>query len=808
MREEISDVNIIIGNNIIRAHQLVLASHSSYLETVLSQVSSGDQETEVGLSLSMWSLESVTSMMHFLYSGQMLCQVTGLTELLSLAHTLQLRGMITQLEQLQTSLVSTPAHTVVSEMINNDDINNASFITLTGLDNLDEADISLGDEALTGLGNNPDLETPVQSPQSVNNVQTLDMTELNTDFISCSHCNSCFNTDEELSKHQDSVHKNSKIQLENCDGFVFTCANCEFYTEEKSCFDQHVAQCPASFTMSVAETEKVQSNQNEKQFPCPECGKAFSRSYQLKVHSRLHTGERPYKCDKCDRGFIESTALRNHKATHNEDKPHKCTVCDKAFRDKGNLKQHVATHSNDRPFKCPVCDQRFTFKRNMMRHAEMHKKNNHLNEYTIYKCDVCIKIFASSEELIEHSNLEHPDTDIPNSKVFKCNLPKCQRVFPTEEGYMSHVELVHDEKPNESTVTYSCQFCGVQFVNEKTLKLHLKKFHANTGGFQCALCQKRFRTECELKGHMQDHTDKKRKYVCDYCSKAWAKPSDLKKHIRVHTGDKPFQCQDCDKKFSDKSLYLKHRRIHTGEQMFVCGVCDKKFQVQANLEKHMKTHTSASFACSACGKKFYDEVTLGAHINLHKGVNPYNCSFCGKEFVHQYDLTKHERTHTGYKPFKCGICKRQFSDNSSLRKHEKRHLIVKSSEKFLCYGCGKDFLKEEAFFKHATLFCSGSHKKKKCFGKPKECPDTFPPNATLRCLHCKVTLHTKVEFLNHLDNENCKGPLYARMSSAAGDKKPEEAKDVMTAISHLNEVIQTIESPNHSDMLASNTVIE
>ena len=130
-------------------------------------------------------------------------------------------------------------------------------------------------------------------------------------------------------------------------------------------------------------------------------------------------------------------------------------------------------------------------------------------------------------------------------------------------------------------------------------------------------------------------------------------------------------------------------------------------------------------------------------------------------------------------------------------------------------------MKEEAFFKHATMFCAGSHKNRKCFGKPKEVPDNFPPGATLRCLNCKLTLQGKEDFANHLTKEDCKGPLYARMSGdqtievqAEKDYEPSdkvkasvskyvnikplsktEEPNVIKAISHLTEVIQTIKSP-------------
>ena len=161
---------------------------------------------------------------------------------------------------------------------------------------------------------------------------------------------------------------------------------------------------------------------------------------------------------------------------------------------------------------------------------------------------------------------------------------------------------------------------------------------------------------------------------------------------------------------------------------------------------------------------------------------------------------------------------------------------MSSNEQVLCFGCGKNFQKEEAFFKHATLFCSGSHKNKKCLGKPKEVPDTFPPGAIIRCLNCKVTLTDREDFVSHLEIPDCKGPMYAKMSgepdsqsTAASEtsglkiitvseervaetittivniepveQRNPEIKDnsVMKAISHLNEVIQTIKSPSGLD---------
>ena len=836
MREEFSDVNLVVGSSVIAAHGLVLAAHSSLLHTILGDREATEprqQETvlhladKTSLALHGFSLESVTKMVHFLYSGELISDLAGLSELRSLALTLHLPSLLLHIEELHSRLSASvqeafcPTPGDFSEeadiIANNcDDINNASFITLGALENLVEGEMMVGEEEMVVADGERDtvqlLETPVQTPdqspvhnEDYTDVQTIDMTVINENGL------------EEPTQ--------GCIELDKCDGFVFTCMHCDFYTEDKTSYEEHVNNfhveevyscetCNKSFSSSVLLEEHKILHVGAKSYKCNTCGKAFSKPYHLKVHNRLHTGERPFKCDQCQRTFIDHSSLQSHKRTHTEDKPHKCKICDKAFRDRSNLRQHETTHK-ERQFQCRTCGQAFSFKRNMLRHEEMHKNKPRTEQ--IFKCDNCMKIFSTQSELVEHNQTEHPNVSTNSSKNFayKCVQKKCQRVFPTETMFLSHVELVHEDKDvAEEEGPYSCQFCGVQFINIKTLRQHLKTFHANFGDFKCDFCNKKFKSECDLKSHMKDHTDKKRKYVCNYCSKAWEKPSDLVKHIRVHTGEKPFKCEvtGCDKSFSDKSLFLKHSRTHSGAEslMYVCGVCDKKFKVQANLEKHMKTHTNASYACSACGKKFYCEISLGAHINLHKGVNPYSCQFCGKEFMHSSDLQKHERVHTGVKPFKCEYCKKQFSDGSTLKKHERRHLNVTSNEQFLCFGCGKHFMKEEAFFKHATLFCNG--RIKKCFGKPKEVPDNFPPGATLRCLNCKITLKGKEEFNDHLAIEHCKGPLYARISSTSSQKNiqlsvttpnvvvPEnEPKDnsssVIKAISHLTEVIQSINSP-------------
>ncbi|KAI8809483.1 hypothetical protein BJ742DRAFT_676737 [Cladochytrium replicatum] len=67
---------------------------------------------------------------------------------------------------------------------------------------------------------------------------------------------------------------------------------------------------------------------------CEQCGKRFTRKFNLGQHMRIHSGRKPYVCqvENCGMAFVRDyDRKRHHISVHDLDKPFKCTHCDLQF---------------------------------------------------------------------------------------------------------------------------------------------------------------------------------------------------------------------------------------------------------------------------------------------------------------------------------------------------------------------------------------------------------------------------------------------------------------------------------------------
>ncbi|XP_062544083.1 transcription factor grauzone-like [Armigeres subalbatus] len=415
------------------------------------------------------------------------------------------------------------------------------------------------------------------------------------------------------------------------------CVECNCIFKDKSSYANHMFL--------------VHTPDDQKQFKCDRCEKAFAAEDLLNSHITWHeeVEKRNHRCQICNKYFISSRNLENHNLNHHQfgessnqdmsmgeaglelDESSKSSRLKRTAEDLAKeddlIKQFVALNCS----KCDFVGETF----NKLSYHALKKHN--MNTHSVICCD---KKFGKRQRLYEHC-LRHLNPD-----HFKCDI--CGKTYADSSGLQIHKWWIHtpiSERP------FKCDICGAAFVKDYLLKQHTK-WHVNKERKThfCDICNRSYSNSMQLRAHQQKKHGAVCDWVCDICAKGFIHRSLLEEHRLTHTEEGlaslKMQCEKCQRWLINKKSYLRHRRR-----------C---------------LDTSGPVTCDICGKESVNEAALMGHKNFHHSKRPlFRCTFCGKECKTQLRLKEHEATHTGVVLYQCPHCPRTSNSSSNMYTHKK-----------------------------------------------------------------------------------------------------------------------------------------
>ncbi|XP_055618640.1 zinc finger protein 260-like [Toxorhynchites rutilus septentrionalis] len=199
--------------------------------------------------------------------------------------------------------------------------------------------------------------------------------------FSCDRCDAVFGSQTEMRSHNKKVHPSPK-QMTECPecGKVLSVGSLYSHRKIHSNGPKYTCEeCNKTFVQKInyIHHRKKHLPNDERPFPCGECGKAFHEKSHLQRHLFFHSNERPFTCETCGKTYKTERCLKVHSAVHNAERPFVCTECNKGFLSSSKLRQHSNIHSGLRPHKCKYCTRDFTNFPNWLKHIRRRHKVDH-----------------------------------------------------------------------------------------------------------------------------------------------------------------------------------------------------------------------------------------------------------------------------------------------------------------------------------------------------------------------------------------------------------------------------------------------
>ncbi|KAJ9591177.1 hypothetical protein L9F63_002294, partial [Diploptera punctata] len=205
--------------------------------------------------------------------------------------------------------------------------------------------------------------------------------------------------------------------------------------------DAGLLSCPVCQTYKTVTAVKLDNHikihGETRAYTCPDCGKGFKQSSQLRNHRVMHldrkSGPVPRwyaskRCDICFKSYADSKCLKKHiQAVHSKLRPYVCQVCGHASARRAMLQMHLRQHTGEKPYGCTLCDYRTGDHNSLRRHTMRHTGQRP------YRCPHCDYSAIQSNSYKNHLRSKHPGLQ----GLFSCT--QCSFRTVSQEGFLQHV---------------------------------------------------------------------------------------------------------------------------------------------------------------------------------------------------------------------------------------------------------------------------------------------------------------------------------------------------------------------------------
>ncbi len=233
----------------------------------------------------------------------------------------------------------------------------------------------------------------------------------------CRICPAAFKEARKLRRHENNVHKDTKLHCPKCDR-VYSCQDSlqrHLAISHENAKIYKCTDCPRQFQTQQSLRDHIRAVHEKKMYECHRCNKKYCYRENLHRHVAVIHRNIRIKCTQCERTFQNKVLLTNHQQREHMLNPTKyaCLICNKKYFTRENLVEHMQHGHRQQTFKCTTCNQILSCKRSLEAHIE--KKHGETNRER-FKCKVCYGKYKHVGELEQHMT-EKNHLDLPECFV-------------------------------------------------------------------------------------------------------------------------------------------------------------------------------------------------------------------------------------------------------------------------------------------------------------------------------------------------------------------------------------------------------